>query len=367
MRGLRLFLLILPFLVPGPSLSAQSEGPLVYTCLKASSPIEVDGLASERAWSKVPWSSNFVDIEGSKKPLPYHQTRVKMLWDSNYFYVFAEMEEPHVWAKLTQRDAIIFRDNDFEVFIDPDGDTHNYYELEINALNTVWDLLLTRPYRDGGHAIDHWDINGLKTAVNVQGTLNDPSDEDTGWSVEIAMPWDALKEATRMKGPPIPGDQWRINFSRVQWETEIVDGDYVKKKDSQTGKNLRENNWVWSPMRAIAMHEPEFWGLVEFQEEGKDRTAGYSKKTEEIRRALYTLHRAQRSYYRQEKVYAHKLIRLELEPFTYSNGEPMEFRLFGGIPTQDQYIAMVYVGGVSGIAWLIDQTGRIWSQQFDDE
>ena len=56
-----------------------------------------------------------------------------MLWDDQFFYVGAELEEPHVWATLTERDSVIFHDNDFEVFIDPDGDTHLYYELEMNA------------------------------------------------------------------------------------------------------------------------------------------------------------------------------------------------------------------------------------------
>ena len=50
---------------------------------------------------------------------------------------------------LTEHDSVIFQDNDFEVFIDPDGDNHNYYEIEINALNTEWDLRLPKPYRDG--------------------------------------------------------------------------------------------------------------------------------------------------------------------------------------------------------------------------
>jgi len=77
-----------------------------------------------------------------------------MLWDDTYFYVAAQLEEPDVWATLTQRDTVIFYDNDFEVFIDPDGDTHNYYELEVNAFGTLWDLMLLTPYRDGGPAID---------------------------------------------------------------------------------------------------------------------------------------------------------------------------------------------------------------------
>ena len=77
------------------------------------------------------------------------------------------MEEPDVWATLTERDSVIFHDNDFEVFIDPDGDTHAYYELEVNALGTAWDLILIKPYRDGGPAINGWDIAGLKVGVDV--------------------------------------------------------------------------------------------------------------------------------------------------------------------------------------------------------
>ena len=101
-----------------------------------------------------------------------------MLWDETYFYIAAELEEPNVWGTLTEHDSVIFHDNDFEVFIDPDGDNHEYYELEINALNTEWDLFLKKPYRDGGPAINEWEIPGLKTATHTKGKINDPTDLD---------------------------------------------------------------------------------------------------------------------------------------------------------------------------------------------
>ena len=106
----------------------------------------------DAAWQAAPWTDGFVDIEGDRKPQPRFRTRVKMLWDDEHFYVAAELEEPHVWGTLTKHDSVIFHDNDFEVFIDPDGDNHEYYEFEINALNTEWDLFLKKPYRDGGPA-----------------------------------------------------------------------------------------------------------------------------------------------------------------------------------------------------------------------
>jgi hypothetical protein len=187
-----------------------------------------------------------------------------MLWDSTYLYFAAELEEPHVWATLTDRDAVIFYDNDFEVFIDPNGDTHEYFELEINALGTEWDLFLVKPYRDGGSALNALDIRGLRTAVFVDGTLNDPSDTDHSWSVEIAIPWEVLAEAAHKEAPPKGGDQWRVNFSRVEWRANIENGRYQKIVEPEEGRTRPEDNWVWSPQGVIAMHYPEMWGIVQF-------------------------------------------------------------------------------------------------------
>jgi len=233
--------------------------PLTYNCHRAATPINIDGQLNDPAWRRAPWTSYFIDIEGSKKPRPRHKTRVKMMWDDNFFYVAAQMEEPHVWATLTAHDSVIFRDNDFEVFIDPDGDTDNYFEFEINALNTGWDLFLPKPYRKGGKADNSWDIPGLKTAIYVDGTLNNPSDKDRGWSVEIAFPWSAFTYRDAKHARPNPGGAWRVNFSRVQWRTRIVEGRYEKLP------GLQEDNWVWTPQHAINMHIPEHWGYVKFQ------------------------------------------------------------------------------------------------------
>jgi hypothetical protein len=34
-----------------------------------------------------------------------------MLWDDQFFYVAAELAEPHVWATLDIHDSVIFHDN----------------------------------------------------------------------------------------------------------------------------------------------------------------------------------------------------------------------------------------------------------------
>ena len=248
----------------------------------------IDGQGAESIWKVAPWSTPFIDIEGDKEA--QYRTQMKMLWDEEYLYFLAELKEPHVWGTLRQRDTVIFYNNDFEIFIDPDGDTHNYYEFEMNALNTVWDLFLTKPYRNGGIVLDAWDIKGVKTAVQIQGSLNDPSDIDEGWSVEVAIPWTVLLEASG--SGDIPRDKfWRINFSRVNWTPEIVDGRYLRKKDSE-GAFLSESNWVWSPQYEIDMHRPEHWGYVYFSADEPGHKPGFKlPKDEYIKWYLYDLYR----------------------------------------------------------------------------
>lgn len=264
--------------------------PQTYSCVRGTP--SIDGNLDDPAWHKAGWTETFIDIEGSLKPLPRFKTRAKMLWDDEYFYITAEMEEPHVWGTLTQHDSVIFYDNDFEVFIDPDGDNHNYFEFEINALNTGWDLRLPKPYRDGGPALNEWEQPGLKTAVHVNGTLNNPTDNDKGWNVEIAMRWRA------MGGGPKAADVWRVNFSRVEWQTDIVNGKYVKRA------GLREDNWVWSPQWVVDMHQPQMWGYVKFV---YNTPIPFTDETHTARMALQHVYYRQKAYRERHGVFASSL------------------------------------------------------------
>jgi len=232
--------------------------PEQYVCARTAQAPSIDGRLDEAVWQKAAWSGDFVDIEGAAKPKPRFRTRMKMLWDERYLYIAAEMEEPHLWATYTQHDSVIFHENDFEVFLDPDGDTLDYFEFEINVLNTGWDLHLNKPYRMKGKADNGWEMPGLRTAVRAEGTINNPGDVDRGWTVEMALPWSAFNRGKRPARAPVVGEQWRMNFSRVEWRTDVVNGAYVKRP------GLKEDNWVWSPQGEINMHIPERWGVVRF-------------------------------------------------------------------------------------------------------
>ena len=323
---MRYFLLLLPVLVGFFSMEKKPtlNAPLVveekrpyqhpipfapekYVCYKNNTPLNIDGKTDEVDWQNAPWTKAFVDIEGNLKPKPTHDTKVKMLWDKDYFYFYAKMDEPHIWAKLRQRDTVIFFDDDFEIFIDPDGDSHNYYELEVNAFNTLWELILLRPYRaDHQHKVlNNWNIPNIKSAIHVEGTLNNPKDEDQYWAVEMAIPWSALKEFSNTTTTPKDGDQWRVNFSRVDWTMNTKNGNYLKAIDPNTNKPFPADNWVWSPTGFINMHMPEQWGYVQFSDEiaGKGTSDFIEHKDEEIKMALWNLYFQQIKFFNKNNMY----------------------------------------------------------------
>ncbi len=329
--------------------------PQEYTCLRAASPPVLDGKLDEKCWDGAAWTAEFVDIEGDLRPAPRFATRVKMLWDDEFFYVAAQMEEPHVWATLTERDVVIFHDNDFEIFIDPDGDNHQYYELEVNALGTEWDLLLIKPYRDGGPAVDAWDIQGLRTAVHVDGTLNDPTDTDRGWSLEIALPWAVLAECAHRPAPPDSGDVWRVNFSRVEWRTEVREGRYVKLTDPETGRPLPEDNWVWSPQGLINMHYPEMWGRVRFLRRTEPpRFAGFGISTEPgARMALMQVYYCQKTWRAEHGRFAATLDQLRQDA-------PDLLQNVRISTTRDGFQASCRLGRYGTPYLHVNEEGRLW-------
>ena len=321
--------------------------PKHYIVNKINDEINIDGKDDELAWSNAIYTNDFIDSEGDK--IPRQKTNVKMLWDDKFLYIFAKLYENHIWGDITKRDEVIYYNNDFEVFINPNDDVFSYGEIEINALGTEWDLFLNRPYRLKGKADSSWDINGLKSAVDINGTLNDPNDLDDYWTVEIAIP---LKEIEKLNTSGkdekvISGDVWRINFSRVNWDFEINNGVYSRKKEN--GKYLPEYNWVWSPQGIINMHVPENWGYLVFSE--NDEVFNMTNKliTQHI---LYTVFR--------EITFGNLKYLKNLEANTSIEFKDFEYRNIkiscNFLKTEDGYVIELNDGEYN---FTIDETGKI--------
>lgn len=278
----------------------------------------VDGKIDDAAWQSAPWTEYFKDIEGDIRPAPTWNTRAKMTWTQEGLYIAAELIEPHVWAYLTKHDEIVFYDNDFEVFIDPDNDTHRYYEIEINAANTIFDLFMPKPYRNNSGAMFAYNTPGMKTAVSIQGTLNNPADVDKGWTLEMFIPFMAVTMGNVAKVPN-DGEFWRLGFSRVEWDVEIKDGKYVKLKGAN-GRNLPEHNWVWSPQGLVNMHYPERLGYVFFSkpETGKAAVEYKIPYSETQKKYLWLVYYRQKEYFQKNRSYAKELKDLGINDAEYN-------------------------------------------------
>lgn len=314
-----------------------------------TSPV-IDGDISDSVWQQATWTDDFVDIEGDLKAKPPLQTNVKMLWDDSCLYIAAQIYDPHVWATLTRHDDVIFHDNDFELFIDPKNTTHQYFEIEDNAFNTVFDLYLNKPYRNGGSALSTWDVKGLRSAVKIQGTLNDPTDTDKGWTVEIAIPFRAISNNALL---PKDGTFWRINFSRVEWDTKVVDGKYVKLKDS-TGRTLPEHNWVWSPQGLINMHYPERWGYLQFNK-GNTNTTFSLPYSELQKRYLWLIYYQEKLWHNEHHVYVGSLEKFGLTKTVKINDAMNDLQIEA---TGHQFMAFI-TDKKDNITWTINQDGLV--------
>jgi hypothetical protein len=252
-----------------------------YTARRVTRPIAIDGRLDEPAWQAAERSSRFVDLISGEPTL--YDTRAAVLWDDEHLYVGFWVEEPNVAATLTERDSPIYKNNDVEVFI---AGKDAYYEFEVNAFNTIYEVFfiweeayerggfssvpefsrsnpLVRPFNGVGFKTHPrgprvgswaWDFPGLKTAVHVDGTINEPGDKDKGWTVELAFPWAGMAWLARADGralPPRDGDTWRIDFSRFnQYKAP------PPARDS--------GGWAWSCHGIWDSHVPECFPYIHF-------------------------------------------------------------------------------------------------------
>ena len=327
--------------------------PRGYVCFRATNIISLDGKLAEPTWQAAPWTQDFVEIRGDEKAAPRLRTRAKMLWDSTNLYLAAELEAPHVWSTIKQRDADLAQENAFEIFLDPDGDSHDYCELTFNALNTAREVLLDKPYKDGGSASRSFELAGLRSHVQVRGSVNDPRDLDTGWTIEIALPWAALAEHAGRRAPPSDGEQWRLNFCRVEWPTDKAGGRYRKLAGAPPA------HWSWSAQGVDDMHRPEKWGYVQFSRKRGTRAPFIPDPALPARNALQELYYYQKDFHQQNQRWASSLAELHLTfpPITGLESTPV-INL-----TADGYEATLDgpMQGLKPLRWHIRQDALFWT------
>ena len=255
-----------------------------YTANKIKATILLDGKLDEPAWQSAPRSNNFRDLISGDST--QYATQAAVLWDEEFLYVGYWIEEPNLQATLTERDAPIYKNNDVELFI---AGEDAYYEFEINAYGTIYEVLFiweeayvkkgfsgmkafdrdatgVRPFngvgyknhpRGGRIGYWNWDFPGLLSAVSLDGTINDASDKDRGWTVELALPWSGMEAfmGDSFSLPPQDQDIWRMDFSRFNQYKEPA-------RANDSGGSAWSSHGVWDS------HVPECFTYIHFSASG---------------------------------------------------------------------------------------------------
>lgn len=257
-----------------------------YLCYKINQAIPMDGKLDHPLWQKALKTKRFIDVIDGNPSL--YDTKAAMLYNNENLYIGFWCEEPFPHATITQRDGLLWFENDLEVFIDG-GDS--YYEFQLSALNTIyevfyiwqdvyekngWDqkapfeILSNKALTFGGNhdrtgeyfwrgshprgnrwAFRNWDFPGLQSFVHIDGVLNDPSRVSKGWTAMIVLPWTGMKElAGNRSTPPAEGDVWRFFLGR--YETLPINGKRVGV------------GWALDPIGSNDNHYPEKFSAIQF-------------------------------------------------------------------------------------------------------
>jgi hypothetical protein len=191
----------------GPILESPSLAVPEYRAKRSARPPVIDGLLDDEVWKQATPVELVRSLDGGKPSL---RTVARLAYDDQNLYVSFDCEDSDVWGTLLRRDDPIYNEEAVEVFIDADADGKTYNEIEVSPNNTVFDAYF--PARRQGMDTS-WD-SGMTSAVKVRGTLNNPSDRDDGWSVEMQIPIARLANVPHV--PPRKGDRWRFNLYRLE-------------------------------------------------------------------------------------------------------------------------------------------------------
>ena len=207
--------------------------PPILACRRGvPGPVEAD--AQHPSWRDTEPIALLENLGGNA---PAQATRVRTRWDEEAWRVLFEADARAPWATLTRRDTALWTEEVVEVFFDPVGDGLSYFEVEINPLGTVADLVLRRT-ASGWRKDFAWNVDGL--AAHARRT-------PAGWAAELAVPFAALGAEAAVR----PGARWRVNFLRI----DRPDG---------PGTEARELS-AWSPTGMANFHRYARFGTVEFR------------------------------------------------------------------------------------------------------
>lgn len=201
--------------------------------VRVSTAPDIDGDLSDEVWKQVEPSADFVQFEPKQGDKATHRTEVKLLFDDVALYVSAKLEQPGGWTSFNQRDMRRdFQTNEcdhFSVILDTLGDGRNAFVFAVNPFGAQRDVQIV----DDELVEPNWDTLWRTSTKR----------DDTGWTVEIAIPWKSVRYGAA-------GTVWGIQFFRRE-------------------RGMNEDT-VWSPVpRNVSPARMPYAGIVKDLEPAK--------------------------------------------------------------------------------------------------
>jgi glucose/arabinose dehydrogenase len=214
----------LALLLLGRGSSAADEPALVknpptaFECRWATGPIKIDGKADEEAWKNAQVIDTFyLPWLGPKARKSLTATKARLLWDREYLYFHADMQDSDLYADVKEHDGMTWDNDVFELFFKPADDKPGYYEFQVNAAGTIMDMFIPRRGSGGYQRYKKDGEFHIDAKVVLRGTLNNWRDKDEGWSVEGRIPW---KDFFRTGGRPAIDE--RLKFALCRYDYSVA-------------------------------------------------------------------------------------------------------------------------------------------------
>ena len=206
--------------------------------------VTVDGELNEPMWARAAVLGPCGPASGSGQAR--EATFVRVWYDDTALHLGWTCTDADIQATFTARDSKFWEEEVVEFFVTR-RDLTRYFELQWNPLGGEFDAIIRNELDERGVSkkfAGDWNYTakGMKSAVKVRGTVDNSSDRDEQWQVEVTIPFADLEE-----GPPKPGDVWRANFYRFNRE-----------------KNLPVEQLSWSAPVLAGFHQPSRFGYLEF-------------------------------------------------------------------------------------------------------
>jgi hypothetical protein len=223
-----------------------------YTAERRIDTIVLDGKINEASWYNASTTSVFTVWDGSPAPASLWTT-ARMIWDDQYLYIAFDCSDQDVYATYTNRDARLWEQDNYELFVTVPGTT-GYVEAEGSPKGIIWDGIFTNIFQGPGQS---YTITNLQVASQVKGTLNNSSDQDTGFTAEMRLPFAVIYQGNP-GGHPVHGTQLRLNLNRINWNTPVTQGG--------PGATGSDTYYAWSPVpgASVSFHRPDKFGTVTF-------------------------------------------------------------------------------------------------------